>query len=159
VKNNILKISVLVMFFIVLSEKISFLNIVFGLLIAALVTTFNKEELRINRYMKVKLLSKWIKFIATLFIEVVKANIQVAMITLSKNMDVEPVIVTYKSVLKDEFLLTVLANSITLTPGTMTVDIRGNNLLIHCLNKEYSKGLANMDMEVMLCGIEGELNG
>lgn len=158
-KNNILKILVLVMFFIVLSEKVTLLNIVFGLLMAGLVVTFNKEELHINRYMKPSLLVKWIKFLVILFVEVVKANIQVAIITLSKNMDVEPVIVTYKSVLKDEFLLTILANSITLTPGTMTVDIKGDNLLIHCLNKEYSEAINGMDMEVMLRGIEGELNG
>jgi len=159
VKNNILKILVLALFFIILSEKVTLLNIAFGLLTAMLVVTFNKEELRINRYMKPKLLLKWIKFVIILFVEVVKANIQVAIITLSKDMNVEPVIVTYKSVLKDEFLLTILANSITLTPGTMTVDIKGDKLLIHCLNKEYSKGLSGMDMEIMLRGIEGELNG
>ncbi|MGB3368125.1 MAG: Na+/H+ antiporter subunit E [Acidaminobacteraceae bacterium] len=158
-KNNILKILVLVIFFIVLSEKITLLNIAVGLLIAVLVVTLNKEDLPINRYMKAKLISKWIKFVAKLFVEVVKANIQVAIITLSKDMDVESVMVTYKSVLKDEFLLTILANSITLTPGTMTVDIKGNKLLIHCLNKEYSKSLCDMDIEIMLKGIEGELNG
>lgn len=159
VKNNILKILVLILFFLVLSEKVTLLNIAVGILISVIVVTLNKEELRINRYMTPKLLLKWARFVVILFVEVVKANIQVAIITLSKDMDVEPVIVTYKSTLKDEFLLTILANSITLTPGTMTVDIKGDKLLIHCLNDEYSKGIEGMDMEIMLKRIEGELNG
>lgn len=158
-KNNILKIIVLALFFLILSEKITLLNIVVGLILALLVIKFNNQEIFIKRYISPRLLLKWIRFIAVLFVEVVKANIQVAMITLSKDMNVEPIIVKYESSLKDEFLLTILANSITLTPGTMTVDIKANSLLIHCLNKEYSNGLKNMEMENMLRGIEGELNG
>lgn len=158
-KNNILKIVILTLFFLVLSEKVTLLNLTVGLLISLLVITLNKEKLRINRYINFKLTIRWIKYIVVLFTEVIKANVQVAIITLSKDMNVDPVIVTFKSELKDEFLLTILANSITLTPGTMTVDIKGDRLLIHCLNQEYSRSLKDMSMEKMLKGIEGELNG
>jgi len=68
-------------------------------------------------------------------------------------------VVTYESKLSDEWLLTILANSITLTPGTMTVDIKGNQLLIHCLNKMYSNGLSDMHLEKMLFEIERDING
>ncbi|MDF2678435.1 MAG: sodium:proton antiporter [Bacillota bacterium] len=52
--------------------------------------------------------------------------------------------------LKNEFNKTVLANSITLTPGTLTLDSTNDKLIIHCLDKEVAKGLENSKFEQML---------
>lgn len=158
-KLNIIKITTLAIFFLLLSEKVTITNIVFAVAVAFIIEKISDKNLFDRKYISLKVLSRWIKFIGVLFIEVVKANIQVAKITLSMNMDIEPHIVNYKSKLNDEMLLTILANVITLTPGTMTVDIKGNELLIHCLNKEYSESLNGMILEDMLCRIEGELVG
>jgi multicomponent Na+:H+ antiporter subunit E len=54
--------------------------------------------------------------------------------------------------------LTILANSITLTPGTMTVSIDKNVLDIHCLNKNYEDSLKDNLFEKMLLKIEGVQN-
>ena len=35
----------------------------------------------------------------------------------------------------------VLANSITLTPGTITVNLEGNEFYVHCLDKEFAEGM------------------
>lgn len=158
-KLNFIKIATLSVFFLLLTEKISLLNIVFAVAVAFVVSVISDKSPFEKKYISARLLFKWIKFIGVLFVEVVKANIQVAMITLSKNMNIEPQIVTYNSKLSDELLLTILANVITLTPGTMTVDIKGSELLIHCLNTEYSESLNEMVLEDMLCRIEGELVG
>lgn len=158
-KLNFIRIIALAVFFLFLTEKISLLNIVFAVAIAFIVSAISDKSPFGKKYFSIKLLFKWLRFIGVLFVEVVKANIQVAIITLSKNMDIEPQVVSYKSRLSDELLLTILANVITLTPGTMTVDIKGSNLLIHCLNTEYSRSLNGMKLEDMLCGIEGELVG
>ena len=54
---------------------------------------------------------------------------------------VEPQIVHFTSGLKSEFARVVLANSITLTPGTITVNLEGNEFYVHCLDKEFAEGM------------------
>lgn len=81
-----------------------------------------------------------VRFIPIYLLELIKANIDVAIKALSINMKVSPGIIKYKSDLKSDFGLYVLSNSITLTPGTITMDIDEekdkNNLYIHCIDLE-----------------------
>ena len=74
-------------------------------------------------------------------------------------MKLSPQVVEYTSPIKDEWLLTILANVITLTPGTMSVDLNDSRLIIHCLNKEYAEGLGKMSLEKLLLKIEGDCIG
>lgn len=55
--------------------------------------------------------------------ECLKANIDVALRVLSPHLPINPGIVKIKTALKTETALTFLANSITLTPGTISVDV------------------------------------
>ena len=50
--------------------------------------------------------------------------------------------------------LVVLANSITLTPGTITVELEGRELAVHCLDRSFSKGMAGGDFVKLLHRIE-----
>ncbi len=68
-------------------------------------------------------------FIAAL----IKANFHVAKIVLSPKLPINPGIVEFETNLKSDFAKMVLANSITLTPGTFTVDIVENRYYIHWL--------------------------
>jgi multicomponent Na+:H+ antiporter subunit E len=61
----------------------------------------------------------------------VKANLDVAYRVLHPAMPIKPGIVKVKTTLKSEFARTLLANSITMTPGTLTVDIMGDYFYIH----------------------------
>ena len=97
-------------------------------------------------------------YILILFKEVLIANIQVAIIALSPKMAIQPHIVDYRSKLKGEMFLTILANSITLTPGTMSVDIVGSDFKIHCLNEKYAQSLDGNIFEKMLIKIEEAQN-
>jgi len=69
-----------------------------------------------------------------LFKEIVKANLDVAYRILHPRMPIRPGIVVIKTKLKQDLAKMILANSITLTPGTFTLDILGDNLLIHWIN-------------------------
>jgi len=61
----------------------------------------------------------------------IKANLDVAYRVLHPAMPIKPGIVKVKTELKSEFARTILANSITMTPGTISVDIIGDYLYIH----------------------------
>lgn len=72
-----------------------------------------------------------IGYIIKLFWEMLKANFHVAYIVISPSLPVKPGIVKIKTKLKRDSALTMLANSITLTPGTLTVDIDKENQILY----------------------------
>ncbi|MGL1893196.1 MAG: Na+/H+ antiporter subunit E [Spirochaetaceae bacterium] len=91
-------------------------------------------------YGELKLVPKKIGYgIVYIFIflwAVVKSNIQIALIVLTPKMPINPGIVEVKTTLKSRLGRLCLANSITLTPGTITVDVKGDSLFIHWINIE-----------------------
>jgi multicomponent Na+:H+ antiporter subunit E len=79
----------------------------------------------------------WFLYCVPVFIwECIKANIDVAYRVLHPKLPINPGIVKVKTTLKSDTALTFLANSITLTPGTMSVDIDAENgfLYIHWID-------------------------
>ncbi len=70
-------------------------------------------------------------YVPVFFIEVVKANLDVAYRVIHPAMPIRPGIVAVKTSLKSDIAKLWLANSITLTPGTLTVDVVGDTLFIH----------------------------
>jgi len=77
---------------------------------------------------------RWLWFIVylTTFIwACLKANFDVAYRVLHPSMPIRPGIVKVKTTLRSEFARMLLANSITMTPGTITVDIIGDEIYIH----------------------------
>ena len=151
-------IVLLALIFLFLTESLNVVNVLLALLVSYFVFFLNERELATMKIFKVKTLPKWFSYIALLVKEVAIANVQVAMIVLSPKMNISPRIVKYESRLKGEMFLTILANSITLTPGTMTVSIDKNILDIHCLNKDYEESLKDNLFEKMLLRIEGVQN-
>ncbi|MCD6413777.1 MAG: Na+/H+ antiporter subunit E [Elusimicrobia bacterium] len=73
-------------------------------------------------------------YIFVLFWEIIKANFDVAYRVLHPKMPIKPGIVVIKTGLKSAMAKMFLANSITLTPGTFTLDIIDDNLLVHWIN-------------------------
>jgi multicomponent Na+:H+ antiporter subunit E len=66
--------------------------------------------------------------------ELVKANLNVMWVVFSPRIDIKPGIVEIKTELTSPMGRLALANSITLTPGTLVVDMRGDSLFIHWIN-------------------------
>ena len=66
--------------------------------------------------------------------EIIKSNIDVALRVINPRLPINPGIVKITTNLKSDIGKLALANSITLTPGTLTVDVRGDDLYIHCID-------------------------
>ncbi len=73
-------------------------------------------------------------YLGVFFIELVKANVNVMQLVFSPRIDIKPGIVEIKTELKSPLGRLALANSITLTPGTLVVDIKDDSLFIHWIN-------------------------
>jgi multicomponent Na+:H+ antiporter subunit E len=82
----------------------------------------------------IKRIAFFIVYIVVLFKEIIKANFDVAYRVIHPKMPIKPGIVVIKTTLKQDIAKLILANSITLTPGTFTLDILGDTLLIHWIN-------------------------
>jgi len=119
-----------------LSSKLESAELVAGGVVCVIVTFFASKT-----YSKLGLPSFRIKnviffliYIITLFWEIIKANFDVAYRVIHPKMPIKPGIIVIKTRLKSDIAKMLLANSITLTPGTFTVDIIGDELLIHWIN-------------------------
>ena len=95
-----------------------------------------KKELRFYR-----LMPAFVQYLYYLIKEIVFSNITVSRMILTRKEEMEPVIVHVRTSLKSEIARVILANSITLTPGTITVSLTDDKLLVHCLDKSLSEGM------------------
>jgi len=84
--------------------------------------------------LSIKMVLFFLVYIIVLFWEVIKANFDVAYRVIHPKMPIKPGIVVIKTHLKSDIAKMILANSITLTPGTFTLDVIGDELLIHWIN-------------------------
>ena len=82
-----------------------------------------------------------IKYCGILLWEIVKANFAVIHLILSVKLEPEPVLFHFRKPLKKDAHKVLLANSITLTPGTITVDINDGDYVVHALDKDMAEGI------------------
>lgn len=92
----------------------------------------------------------------TLVVEILKANLTVFKMIYTAEYELEPAVVHFKTDLRSTFARVLLANSITLTPGTITVALTGNEYTVHCLDKELAEGISSSVFVKLLKKIEGQ---
>ena len=155
----------LVYFFLwlIFNGRITFEIVIAGALISFALDVFIRRVLCLNLtagklFMAVKILPNIVMYIIVLLAEIVRANFSIIKLVLAPHIDVEPCLVKFKTPLKTEAARVALANSITLTPGTITVSLEGDNLLVHALNREIADGLQGSIFERLLAGMEGKFN-
>lgn len=93
-------------------------------------------------------------YIVILVAEIVKANMAVIRLITSNSEVVEPVMVRVHTNLRSNFCRVLLANSITLTPGTITISLDGDEYVVHCLDKSLSEGMEDSVFVKMLEKLE-----
>jgi len=87
-------------------------------------------------------------FLFTFIIELIKANVDVALRVISPKLPINPGIVEVKTKLESKIARVVLADSITLTPGTFTIELDGDSLFIHCIDVQSTDVVKNTELIV-----------
>jgi len=87
--------------------------------------------------------------------EILKSGWQVARIVVDPRLPVSPVLVRFKPSQHSTLGLVTHANSITLTPGTVTVEAEHGEFLVHALTQEGADGLAGGEMDRRVSRFEG----
>ncbi len=88
--------------------------------------------------------------------EIVKSNVDVARRILSPTLPISPTVIRLKASQKSELGKVIYANSITLTPGTVSIDIDGDKIEVHALTREAAQALRTGDMDRRVTRIEGD---
>jgi multicomponent Na+:H+ antiporter subunit E len=81
-----------------------------------------------------RVIANYLMYLTVFLIELTRANLNVMRLVFSPRIVIEPGIVEIKTRLQSPIGRLALANSITLTPGTLVVDIKGDSLFIHWIN-------------------------
>ncbi|MBQ9195912.1 MAG: Na+/H+ antiporter subunit E [Clostridia bacterium] len=97
-----------------------------------------------------------IAYLGFLLAEIFRANMQVLRLIWSPRLVPEPMLRSFRTGLRSEFGKAILANSITLTPGTITVHVRDDLFLVHCLDESMAEGLENSSFEQRIQKMEGK---
>jgi multicomponent Na+:H+ antiporter subunit E len=129
---------------VILNGRITMEICILGILVSAAIFAFLcrfldysvKKELLLFR-----LFPLFVRYLWVLVEEIVKANVCVLKIILSPELQPEPAVVYFDTRLRSGIARVMLADSITLTPGTITVSLEGNHYCVHCLDRELAQGL------------------
>ena len=88
-----------------------------------------------------------IRYCFWLMKEIITSSISVCKIAWSRNLHIQPIVSPVKSIQKQESAIIIYANSITLTPGTVTLSMEGNVLLVHAIDVKFMDDLQEGDMD------------
>lgn len=158
-RKHVFLFAFLFLFWIILSPSINIESIVAGVIVCSGIVLYSKDilfndnEVTLYRISNIK---KFLSFIWCLIVEVIKANIQVAKIVLSPSMPISPKFVKVPINIKKDFNKVMYGNAITLTPGTLTVDIEEDNYIIHALTEDAANDLIDSILEKQVIRLEVE---
>lgn len=121
-----------------------------GLLISVVVTAISAKRLSILNGVRFSLTSPiaLVQYLGYFFKALFIANIDLAKRILSPALPINPGIVEVETTMQSDLGKLLLANSITLTPGTLTVDVYDNRLLVHWINCESETDIEAATKEV-----------
>jgi multicomponent Na+:H+ antiporter subunit E len=135
-KNFLITFLILMIVWILLNNTFQPDILLTGAVIAVLLSLFlcKRCELFSDMNFTPKGIIYTIIFLVVFFIDLVKSNIDVTLRVLNPKLPIKPGIVEVKTKLKSKFARMLLANSITLTPGTLTVDVVDDSFFIHWID-------------------------
>lgn len=142
---------------VIWNGKVTLEIAVLGILICAVLYLFINRFMGYSPQAEKKVLrcfGKVIRYFLFLLGEIIKANLDTAKMIFAFDTEPEPVLVRFKADLDTEAGQVILANSITLTPGTLTVDICDGEFLVHCLDESFSEGMEQSEFIRKIQGLE-----
>lgn len=144
-------------FWIALTGRFDVQTVIAGLCCALLVAWLTaagspgRSEIPVRNLAGLMLVPKYVFYF---ILELVQANIEVATLVLHPDLPIAPQVVRFKTPLKQPLSKVLLANSITLTPGTLTLDIDGQDFIVHALTDRAASNVSSWIMQHILLEME-----
>jgi multicomponent Na+:H+ antiporter subunit E len=140
---------ILLVFWLALSGHYTVFHTVAGIVSSALVVWFAERRLKVldleghANHLAVRAIFYW----PWLIWEICKAAWDVTKIILHPSLPISPQLFKARTTQKSDLGRVIYANSITLTPGTISVDLDGKSILVHALTKAGADGVESGDMD------------
>lgn len=150
--------AILLFFWILLSGYFDAFHLTAGIICCAIITAIS-GDLFFQSGLSLSALAgtfiRFLFFIPRLLWSILYANIDVAYRILHPEMPIDPGIITVGTSFQGDILRTTFANVITLTPGTITLEVTGGTYIVHALVQEKAEKdlLVDREMEQRLAGI------
>ncbi|WP_432666463.1 Na+/H+ antiporter subunit E [Wukongibacter baidiensis] len=138
---------ILLSFWLLLTFNFSLFNIFIGLVICSLVLIASKGVLYSDNgyiFKRMRILAM-VKYLFNLLLEIYKSSFSYIVRIIKK--DCEPFIVEVELDVTDPLIISIISNSITLTPGTLTIDVQNNKLTVLTL-KDCEDCISLVDKEI-----------
>ena len=146
-------------FWILLSGEFTFILITSGV-VASLIVAYLSHDIFVGKAdLKTETgrVFKFIVYIPWLLWEIILANVEIAYLVLNPKPLIDPQLVHFKNDLKTDLGIVTLAHSITLTPGTVTVEANREEFVIHAIWQKSAEGIIGGEMQRKVKKIEGEV--
>ena len=124
--------------------KLSIEIIIAGILVSTGAYCFACTYMRYKPAKDLKVLRNFMRgllYVFTLVCETAKANMVVFQIVFSRNIKINPRLIYFRTNLKTNVARVAFANSLTLTPGTITVSLDDGKFCVHCLDSKIAEGI------------------
>ena len=135
-KNYIIMFASLLIIWLLLNSSLNLVVIGSGVVVSAVIAMFFCKSCDVFTAIRLtpKAFLYTLIFLVVFFKELIKSNLDVAIRVLTPSLPIKPGIVEVKTKLKSKIGRIFLANSITLTPGTFTIEIYEDSLFIHWID-------------------------
>jgi len=132
-RNFIYLFSILMILWLALTASLGKEELITGLIVSLILSLFSRKNFQIIGFptITLKKVVFSVIYLLILFKEIIIANFDVAYRVIHPKIPIKPGIIIIRTELKQDLAKLILANSITLTPGTFTLDIDDDRLLIH----------------------------
>jgi multicomponent Na+:H+ antiporter subunit E len=103
----------------------------------------------------IRMLPRSAPYLSWLFKEIVVTNVEMGKLITSKEIQIQPEVVEFTLHQKSDVSRALLANSITLTPGTVTMEVDDIHMYVHALTKSAATDLVHGEMRGRVRKVEG----
>ncbi len=144
-RRFVLKTTAFFVIWLFVSGQVGLYYVVLGLLCSAAVALVDMRRSAAPRHV-----FPWVRFLAYLpwlTWRVILSALHVTRLILSPSLPIDPQLIRYSTRLRDHAALTLLGNSITMTPGTVTVEITPRELVVHAIDGPSSTDLTSQSLE------------
>ncbi len=148
--------AILFLFWLALSGHYTSFMITIGVLVTLACVVFasriNADDVEGH---PVHLLPRGVIYYPWLAVEIMKSAWAVTRIIVDPRLPISPTMLRVRASQKSSVGIATYANSITLTPGTITTNVSGHNLIVHAIERDGADGLETGEMDAKVTALEG----
>ncbi len=148
----------LLVFWLIIASRINVFEVIVGFFASSLIVVYNYDlifEKKDATRITLRSIGALFMLFFVLVFEIIKANIQVAKVVLSPRLPIEPQFVKMKQPLKKDVNRALYGNAITLTPGTLTVGLDEEWIIVHALTNKAADDVVENRIKRAFMAFEG----